>query len=112
MKVLTDCLFFVAIYIHVEDVAVLHVAAVLDESVVNQRLHAWSDALTWNDALALFRKLQPGKKFMDDLPAEKRMEGKVDDKNSIVLLKKWAGRDSPFGLERGIKDTIEGPHPA
>lgn len=111
-RVLTRYHPFVATYIHVEDVAVLHVAAILDGTVANQRLHAWSDSLIWNDPLAIFRKLQPGKKFIDDLPVEGRMQGTVDDNKSRVLLKKWAGRDNPFGLERGVKDALEGPQPA
>lgn len=98
--------------IHVEDVALLHIAAILDPSVKNDRIHAWSDEFIWNDVLAIFRRLRPDQKFIDDLPDSARMTATVDDKLTRDLLKKWAGRDGPLSLERSVKDAIEGIQPS
>ena len=95
---------------HVEDVALLHVAALLDPSVENARLHAWSDGFIWNDVLAIFKKLYPKKEFVD-LKDEVRLTGTVDDQQSKDLLKTWGGRDGFLGLEAGIKDSLEGAQP-
>jgi hypothetical protein len=103
---------FLGYSIHVEDVALLHVAAILDSSLDNERIHAWSDDFIWNDILAIFRKLQPGRKFIDDLPDVARMKGTVDDKLTKALLRKWGNQESPLGLERSVKDAIEGIQPS
>jgi hypothetical protein len=103
---------FLGYSIHVEDVALLHVAAILDSSVKNARIHAWSDAFIWNDVLAIFRKLRPDQKFLDDLPDVARMRATVDDKLTLSLLKKWGNQEGPLGLERSIKDTLEGKKPS
>ena len=99
-------------YVHVEDVALVHVAALLDASVDHQRLFAWSDAFTWNDVLAILRKAQPGESFIDYLPAQTMMKATVDDKLAKALVKKWGnGQQGFWGLEKGIRDTMSGKMP-
>lgn len=62
--------------------------------------------------LAIFRKLQPGRKFIDDLPDVARMQATVDDKLTRDLLKRWGGQDGPLSLERSVKDAVEGIQPS
>lgn len=98
--------------IHISDVALVHIAALLDASVKNERIHAWADEFIWNDVLAIFRKLRPGHRVIDDLPDKERMKGTVDDKLTRSLLKIWGNQDGPLGLERSIRDALEGVQPS
>jgi hypothetical protein len=67
--------------------------------------------MNWNDVLAIFRKLWPEHKFLDDFKENPRMKGKLDDMLEKRLLKEWAGRDEYIQLEQGIKDAFAGPGP-
>jgi hypothetical protein len=86
----------------------MHVAAILDPDVRNQRIHAWSAPFNWNDILAIMRRLWPERKFIDDLPGLGKMLGTVDDRLGVSLMKKWAGQDGWTSLEQGIMETMEG----
>ena len=86
----------------------MHVAAILDPSAANARIHAWAEHCTWNDILALFRKLRPQEKFIDDLEGQGKMLATVDDAIGRRLLKEWTGQEGWKGLEEGIRDTIDG----
>ena len=83
----------------------------LDPSVENARLHAWSDAFIWNDVLAIFAKLYPQKGFVADLKDQLRITSTVDDQQSKALLKTWGGRDGFLDLEAGIRDMFQGKTP-
>ena len=95
-------------YIHVRDIALMHIAAVLDPEVSNRRIHAWAKGFNWNDMLAVLRKLYPQKKFIDDLPNMGQFLGTVDDSLGLKLLKKWGGQDAWTPFEQGIKDALKG----
>ncbi|KAH8816908.1 hypothetical protein F5884DRAFT_873743 [Xylogone sp. PMI_703] len=95
-------------YVNARDVALLHVAAVLDPEVKNQRIHAWGAPFNWNDLLAIMRKLRPAHKFIDDIPNLGQMLGTVDDSLGLKLLKKWNGQAGWTSLEQGIRENIEG----
>ena len=98
-------------FVDVRDVAVLHVAAALDPDVKDYRLYGWSESFNWNDTLALFKKLRPEEKFMDDLEGQGQILGTYDDTVERRLLKTWANLDDWTELEVGLRDTIEGPWP-
>jgi hypothetical protein len=95
-------------YVNVTDVALLHVAAVLDPEVSSQRIHAWAASFNWNDLLAILRKWYPQKKFVDDLPGMGRFLGTMDDSLPLRLLKRWAGKAGWTSLEQGVRETLEG----
>lgn len=97
--------------IHVREVALMHVAAILDPSVENARIHTWSDAFNWNHVLKILRRLYPERTFPYDLEGMGNIIGTVDDRVGRELLKKWDGRDGWTGLEEGVKDTLEGKRP-
>jgi hypothetical protein len=46
----------------------VHVAALIYEDVAGEQLFAFANHYTWNDILAVFRKLYPQRKFIDDIP--------------------------------------------
>ena len=47
-------------YVDVADVALLHIAAIFDSEIENDRLQAWGCHRDWNDAIAVLRNLGPG----------------------------------------------------
>lgn len=95
-------------YINARDVALMHVAAILDPEVQNERIFAWGGAFSWNELLAIFRKLHPEHKFIEDFPAEGRLMWSVDDSLGRRLMKKWGGQEGWTSLEQTIKETLEG----
>lgn len=97
--------------VDVRDIAVLHVAAALDPSVQNARLYGWDKPFNWNDMLAIFRKLQPDKTFVDDLESHDKLLGTVDASVEKGLVEKWGGRRGWISLEEGVRDALQGPLP-
>ena len=86
----------------------MHVAALLDPSIANTRIHAWSENFTWNGILAILRRLRPHETFIEDLEVEERMLAMVDDSISRRVLKDWSGRDEWLDLETGIRIQLMG----
>ncbi|EHK25099.1 uncharacterized protein TRIVIDRAFT_33143 [Trichoderma virens Gv29-8] len=95
-----------SIYVNVKDVAVLHVAAILDEDTKEERIQAWAAPFNWNDVLAIMRRLYPTHKFVDDFPEPATFSTTTDDSVALKLLKKWAQQDGWKSLEDGIRETI------
>ena len=89
-----------------KDVALIHVAAVLDPEVKNARLQSWGHSAHWNDILAILRKLRPRKEFIEDYPDPQHLKVSVDQSDSIALLKKWSGKDGWTSLEDGVLENI------
>ena len=67
----------------------------------------WNKGFNWNDILAIFRKLRPERQFIEDLPGMGKFLGTVDDRQTLSLLKKWAGRDDYIPLEQAIEEMIQ-----
>jgi hypothetical protein len=94
----------------VKDVALVHVAAVLDPKVENARLQAWGHSTHWNDILAILRRLRPQKKFIENYPGPQHIKVSVDQSDAIALLKKWGGKDGWTSLEDGVFENINNPY--
>lgn len=54
-------------FVDVEDSALLHIAALTQVDVQNERLFAIGGMFSWNAILDVFRKLHPERKFLDDV---------------------------------------------
>ncbi|PCG98250.1 NAD-dependent epimerase/dehydratase [Penicillium occitanis (nom. inval.)] len=94
-------------HIDVKDVAVLHVAAILDPKISNERLQAWAENCNWNDMLAILRRLYPQRHFIDDLPNQQRLSISTDLTLPLQLLKKWGNQTGWRTLEQTIKDNVQ-----
>ncbi|KAK1751953.1 NAD(P)-binding protein [Echria macrotheca] len=94
--------------IDVKDAASLHVAAVLDPNVKNERIQAWGRHCDWNAILAVTRRLYPEHEFMEDLPGMARLDIQVDCSSALALLEKWAGQETWRTLEETVKDNVDG----
>lgn len=92
--------------IDVKDVALLHVAAILDPDVKNARLQAWADPFNWNDLLAIARRLYPHHQFIEDLPGMSELSLTTDFTQQLGLLKKWGGQDGWRTLEQTVEDNL------
>ena len=97
-------------FVNNRDVAILHVAALLDPTVANERLNVWSEQNNWSKLYAAFHTLFPERDF-SGVPSGSNMVGTVDDKLAKELLKKWTGQDDWTSLEESVKSTLEGVRP-
>ena len=93
--------------VNVKDTARIHVAALLDPEVANERILAFAYPYNWNDILAVLRKLYPHKKFPADIENEPRDLSKLDNSRGAALLKAF-GRPGFTGLEDSIRENTEG----
>lgn len=96
------------IHIDVKDVALLHVAAVLDQECDRARMQAWGEYCNMNDILAILRRLCPQRKFMDDFTNQTKLSITADYRKQLALLKKWGGQDGWTSLEQSVADEMEG----
>ncbi|KAH6673670.1 hypothetical protein B0J14DRAFT_667193 [Halenospora varia] len=95
-------------YIDVQDIARLHVAALIYPDVQNERLFAYATPFNWNAVLRIFRKLRPDHKFIDDYEDESIQDrSKVANERTEELLKRM-GRPGFTPIEESIKNNIEG----
>ncbi|KKO97176.1 hypothetical protein THAR02_10717 [Trichoderma harzianum] len=100
---------FKAIFIDVRDVALLHVAALLDPSIEGARLPAWGYEFNWNDILKILQQLDPGKALPVALDNPGGFNGTADVAQAKHALKRWGGQDDFISLEKGVIDTLNGP---
>ena len=85
----------------------MHVAAVLDPEVQNERIYAVAEHSNWNDVLAILRKMYPERDIMDDMPDLGRYKGTMGNSLGLRLMKKWGYQDSWTSLEQGIRENLE-----
>lgn len=93
---------------NVKDVARLHVAALLSESVENERIFASAGLFTWNQILATLRKLYPFKQFSDDIEGEQLSFTTVSNERGEQLLQEVYGREGWTSLEETVADNVMG----
>lgn len=93
--------------VNVKDTARLHVAALIDSEVENERILAFASPFNWNDVLACLRKIHPDKTFLEDIKNEPRDQSKLDNSRGAALLKAF-GRDGWTSLEESVRDNTAG----
>jgi len=92
--------------VNVTDTALLHVAALLDPEVQNERIMAFAERYSWNDILAVLRKLEPGKTFPEDLEGCPRDLMEVPNQRGAELLRRL-GRSGWTGLEESVRENLK-----
>ena len=90
--------------VDVKDTARLHVAALIDPEVENERILAFAYPFNCNDILACLRKLYPDKEFPNSIEDDSRDLSKLDNRRGEELLKKF-GRPGWTGLEESIHEN-------
>jgi hypothetical protein len=78
-------------YVNVNDVAELHVPALIDSSVNGQRIFCSAAPFLWNEALALFRKDNPERQFPEDKKGEGCGASHMPNEEAEDLLRRHYG---------------------
>ncbi|KAF7957342.1 hypothetical protein EAE96_002928 [Botrytis aclada] len=95
-------------YIDVQDTGRLHVSALIDEDVKNERLFAYAKPFNNNTLLRAFRKIRPDAKIMDDFHDDSINDlSKVANQRAEELLKRDFGRDGFTSLEESLTNNIQ-----
>lgn len=88
----------------------MHVAAILDPDVKQERYQIWGALSTFNPFLEILRKIRPEQKFIPDLEETPLLTITTDESDTLALLKKWTGRDGYKSLEQSIKESLASPY--
>ena len=75
-----------------KDSAQLHVGALIDPEVENERILAVAHPFNCNDTLASLRKLYPNTEFPNNIKDNLRNLSKLDNRRGEELLKKLEGQ--------------------
>lgn len=92
-------------FVDVGDNAKLHVAALVDPACDGQRIFAFAEPYNCNDILAIFRKLEPSKSFIEDREDLGRALSEVPNGEAEELLRKHYGHGWT-SLEESIRRNI------
>lgn len=90
-----------------KDVGRLHVAALLSESVRNERIYAAAAPFSWNQVLAILRKLYPSKNIPDDIEGSKLSIMVYPSKRGEQLLQDIFGLEGWVSLERTVAENVK-----
>ena len=93
--------------IDVKDTARLHVAALLDPGVENERILGFAYPFNWNDVLAVLRKIYPNKSSLPDFENNSRDLSRLDNARGAELLRAF-GRTGYTGLEESVWENTAG----
>lgn len=99
--------FFPQYMVNVVDSARLHLAALIDGSVKNERIMAFNVPFNWNVVLDNFRELFPDKKFPNNQEQQSDIS-EVDNKLGAELLRKWFGQSGWTGLKESLRQNVAG----
>jgi nucleoside-diphosphate-sugar epimerase len=91
--------------VDVKDVGRLHVAALVEPDVQNERLLGFSQPYNYNEVMSVLRKLGPGRNIPKNIDDESRDLSIIDTKRSIELLQRM-GRPGFTSMEESIKENV------
>jgi len=94
-------------YINVDDNALVHVGALIFEDVKDERLFSFARPYSWNTLLALFRKLYPNKKFIDDIDGVGEDKSIVANERAEEILKRLNGGKGWTSLEESVRPVTD-----
>ncbi|CAD6439159.1 ebf20792-6757-483f-ac61-ff85cab6d40b-CDS [Sclerotinia trifoliorum] len=96
-------------FVDVQDVGRLHVSALVDEDVKNERLLASAEPFNNNTLLRIFRKIRPDAKIMDDFHDDNVNDlSKVANQRAAELLRRDFKRPGFTSLEESLTNNIQG----
>jgi hypothetical protein len=94
--------------VDVEDIAKLHLSALIFDNVQNERLFGFAYPFNFNSFLRAFRSLAPERSFLSDDPGQLEASTIVENRRSIELLRRFGGEGwVPFeeSVRRSCLDT-------
>jgi hypothetical protein len=93
-------------FVDVEDNALLHVAALTDLSIKNERILAIAEPYNWNTILRILRELRPNHTWPEDLEDDTPALFTVDNSRGAELLQRQAGRKWK-SLKQSLEETLQ-----
>ncbi|KAK5049350.1 hypothetical protein LTR84_004279 [Exophiala bonariae] len=94
-------------FVDIQDVARLHVAALLHPDVKGERIFAYNTPFNWNTVLGAFRKLYPERTFRDDEPGLWDDLSIVEPAKRAEALLREMGREGFTGLEESLRRNVQ-----
>ncbi len=99
-------------YVDVADVALLHVAAIFDPEIENDRIQAWGCHRDWNDAITVLRNLGPGNPDVTQpffIGHDGVQRGRLYTRfaRASEILKRWNGGGGWKPFELTIAESVE-----
>ena len=99
--------------VNVTDCALVHIAALLDTGVANERIFAFDEIFTWNKIMDIISEARPDHA---DRMQKLKLKDEVSDATTVdnelggALLKKWFGQEGRGwrGLKTSVLDNLEG----
>lgn len=92
-------------FVDVEDTALLHIAALTQEDVKNERLWGFADTFNFNSWVGVFRKVDPERKWPEDDPEQGHDLTKIDTSREVDLLKRF-GQDGWTSFFESVKRNV------
>jgi len=94
-------------FVDVQDTGRLHVAAITNPDINNERIFAFSEPFNFNDVLRALRKIRPDHKFPEDFQDDNvRDRSKVQNQRGAELLKTF-GRPGWTTLSESLANNIQ-----
>jgi hypothetical protein len=93
--------------VNVKDTARLHLAALVDPKVENERILAFAQPVSYNKNLACLRRMYSKKRFPEEIEDDSKYLSKLDNSRGAELLRKF-GRPGFTGLEETIRENVAG----
>lgn len=94
--------------INTTDDARIHVAALIDQTVANERVFAFAQPFDWNDMLEAVRIAKPNARLPGPLPPHGKDISEVDNSLGRDLLRKWFNQTQYTSLEESVAQNLEG----
>ncbi|KAJ5900145.1 NAD(P)-binding protein [Penicillium taxi] len=97
-------------FVDVEDCARLHLVALLDPSVRDERIFAFAEPQNWNDVVAILKQLRPENTLIPNAPSVdvRDLTDVKPAKRAEELLKRFFGRSGWVTLEESLAAGIQG----
>lgn len=91
-----------------KDNAKMHLSAILDSEVQNERLLAFAEPFNFNALLAVMLKIDPGRTFPEALPRIHGDVSEVDNGRFVELLKR-VGQGGWSTIKDSIRQGVQAP---
>ena len=94
-------------YVHVQDVARLHVAGLIHPSISNERIFAYAAPYSINEFFDIFAKAVPGYTVKEKLAGLDFSLATIGPRDKAESLLKDMGRPGFVGLEETVIDSVQ-----
>jgi hypothetical protein len=94
--------------VDVRDTARLHVAALVEHDVQNERIFAFSEPFNFHDIFNIIERLRPGHSLPENLAVNERDLMKVEERPRSEELLQRMGMVGFISLEDSVAATLKG----